>query len=120
MIESVIKNLVGLINATSVTEILEYNRQIARLLHYESACGIKNFLKLKSILNVKSLSKWDRVSSILKALDQKANQKEYCNQNKFQQKKVLVIGGGISGLRVAIELLLIGVKGNNKYCSIFN
>lgn len=112
VIESVIQNVDSLISATSVTAVLEHRRQIAKLLHLENESGIKNFFRLKAVLfTVKSLSKWNRVASILKALDQKANQKEYSIRNKLADKKILVIGGGISGLRAAIECLLIGAQG---------
>ena len=119
VIESVIQNFDSLISASSVTAVLEHSRQIAKLLHYENECGIKNFFRLKGILNVKSLSKWNRVASILKSLDQKANQKEYAIRNKLLEKKILVIGGGISGLRAAIELLLIGTKGKWVFLHFF-
>lgn len=113
VIENVIKHFDNLISATSVKAVLENSRHISKHLHCETDYGIRNFFKLKSVLlNVKSLSKWNRVASILKALDQKANQKEYGIRPKLQEKKILVIGGGLSGLRVAIELLLIGAKGN--------
>ncbi|KAJ6220064.1 hypothetical protein RDWZM_005876 [Blomia tropicalis] len=111
VIENVIKHFDNLISATSVKAVLENSRHISKHLHCETDYGIRNFFKLKSVLlNVKSLSKWNRVASILKALDQKANQKEYGIRPKLQEKKILVIGGGLSGLRVAIELLLIGAK----------
>lgn len=112
VIENVIHNVDSLISATSIKTILEHNQNIAKILHYENGCGLKNFNKLKNILNVKSLNKWNRVSSILKKLAQKADQKEYSGKNRIPGKCILVIGGGISGLRVAIELLLLGAKGN--------
>lgn len=112
VIESVIQNLDGLISATSVAEVLEHRRQIAKLLRFEESGGIRNFFRLKGVLfTVKSLSKWNRVAAILKALDLKAAGKEYALRGKMAEKKILVIGGGISGLRAAIECLLIGAKG---------
>lgn len=112
VIESVIQNLDGLISATSVAEVLEHRRQIAKLLRFEEGGGIRNFFRLKGVLfTVKSLSKWNRVAAILKALDLKASGKEYALRGKMAEKRILVIGGGISGLRAAIECLLIGAKG---------
>lgn len=116
VIESVIQNLDGLISATSVAEVLEHRRQIAKLLRFEEGGGIRNFFRLKGVLfTVKSLSKWNRVAAILKALDGKAAGKEYALRGKMAEKRILVIGGGISGLRAAIECLLIGAKGKRNY-----
>ncbi|UXI15773.1 jagged-1b protein [Sarcoptes scabiei] len=112
VIENVIKNFDLLISSTSVQAVLDHSHQIGRLLHYdENDFGLNNFFKLRNALNIKSLSKWNRVASILKALDQKSNQKEYFSRCKVQGKKILVIGGGISGLRASIELLLLGAQG---------
>lgn len=114
--ESVIQNLDGLITATSVAAVLEHRRQIARLLRFDetnSGGGIGNFFRLKGVLfAAKSLSKWNRVAAILKALDKKAAGKEYAGvRPKLAERRILVIGGGLSGLRAAIECLLIGAKG---------
>lgn len=111
VIENVIKNFDSLILATSVKSVLEHYRQISKLLQYEDDYGLNNFFKLKNALNIKSLSKWNRVASILSTLDKKTSQKEYRPRKSMQGKKILVIGGGISGLRVSIELLLLGAKG---------
>lgn len=113
VIENVIKNFDSLILATSVKSVLEHYRQISKLLQYEDDYGLNNFFKLKNALNIKSLSKWNRVASILSTLDKKSSQKEYRARKSVQGKKILVIGGGISGLRVSIELLLLGAKGKN-------
>ncbi|XP_075679302.1 molecule interacting with CasL isoform X2 [Dermatophagoides pteronyssinus] len=130
VIENVIKSLDQLILANNVKQILEYNRRISKLLHFnndlvddnnldESSAinsnnnnnGLQNFFRLKNALNVKTVSKWNRVASILKTLDMKANQKEYLKfRSNVQGRKILIIGGGISGLRVSIELLLLGAK----------
>lgn len=113
VIENVIQHLDGLISASTVKEIMEHNRRIGKLLQYEMDSGMKNFQKLKAILNVKSLTKWNRVSSILKKLAQKSEQQEYVSKHRFLSSKcILVIGGGLSGLRASIELLLLGAKGN--------
>lgn len=110
--ESIIQHFDQLTSASSVKTLLDCHQQIAKLLHFDHEFGFKNFVKLKNALSVKSLSKWNRVASILKTLEQKANQKEYCAyRSKVQGKKILVIGGGISGLRASIELLLLGAKG---------
>ena len=138
VIENVIKSLDQLILANNVKQILEYNRRISKLLHFnndlvddnnldESSAinsnnnnnGLQNFFRLKNALNVKTVSKWNRVASILKTLDMKANQKEYLKfRSNVQGRKILIIGGGISGLRVSIELLLLGAKG--KFLFLFD
>lgn len=114
--ESVIQHLDGLVSATSVADVLEHRRQIARLLRFDESHGgggIGNFFRLKGVLfAAKSLSKWNRVAAILKALDKKAAGKEYAGvRAKLAERRILVIGGGLSGLRAAIECSLIGAKG---------
>lgn len=115
--EAVVKHCDALISSTSVHDALEASRLINRMLGcgsgLEADYGIKNFFKLRTVLNANILAKWNRVSSILKTLDEKANRKEYVQARPLLlERKVLVIGGGLAGLRACIELLLLGAQGN--------
>lgn len=117
--EAVVKHCDALISSTSVREALEASRLINRMLGCGSGTdadyGIKNFFKLRTVLNANILAKWNRVSSILKTLDDKANRKEYVQARaRLMGRKVLVIGGGLAGLRACIELLLLGAQGKAK------
>ncbi len=55
------------------------------------------------------LQQW-KCRALWQLLDTRATMPEYCNQTACKGKRVLVIGAGPVGLRVAIEAVLLGAQ----------
>jgi heterodisulfide reductase subunit A-like polyferredoxin len=101
--------------STNVKSLLIQYKLLNECLNLNNLFGFQYFLSLKKQIQLKSTQKWVRISAILSKLDKRFQQKIYStNRSLNNSKNCLVIGGGISGLRVSIDLLLLGNKGNNK------
>ena len=101
------------LSSVSVKHVLERNKRLL-----QEIPGLKTrvstfdyFKQIKSYLEIKPNQKYDKIHSILHKLEKRSLNKSYLNNSVLNGLKVLVIGGGISGLRVSIELLLLGAKG---------
>ena len=104
-----------LVNARDVKQLLNcYERLNESLFLNECVNSFSYFQKLKKCLQKsKQILKFNKTSSILQKLDKRAQLKCYQTNQRLNGQRVLVIGGGISGLRVAIELLLLGATGSS-------
>lgn len=69
-----------------------------------SSHGLQQYEELKS-----KLTTW-KAKSLWELLDKKINQKEYCQQNSCKGMRVLIVGAGPVGMRLAIECTLLGCE----------
>ncbi|XP_054159775.1 F-actin-monooxygenase mical1-like [Oppia nitens] len=98
------------VTAATVRDVERLHGQLTDALGLRDLVGrVAFFRELKRLLEKKSLEKYSRVTTILTKLEKRSQLKQYSSQALFG-KSVLVIGGGISGLRVCLELLLLGAE----------
>jgi heterodisulfide reductase subunit A-like polyferredoxin len=101
--------------SSNVKSLLIQYKLLNECLNLNNLFGFQYFLSLKKQIQLKSTQKWVRISAILSKLEKRFQQKIYStNRSLNNSKNCLVIGGGISGLRVSIDLLLLGNKGMNQ------
>jgi heterodisulfide reductase subunit A-like polyferredoxin len=101
--------------SSNVKSLLIQYKLLNECLNLNNLYGFQYFVSLKKQIQLKSTQKWVRISAILSKLEKRFQQKIYStNRSLNNSKNCLVIGGGISGLRVSIDLLLLGNKGINQ------
>ncbi|CAG2166778.1 unnamed protein product [Oppiella nova] len=101
----------ALVSATTVQEVLRKYERLQEGLSLRPFVGqLEFFWKLKQKLVSKQLQKFSKISAILQKLEKRAQNRQYLGNRALVGQRVLVIGGGISGLRVATELLLLGAS----------
>jgi heterodisulfide reductase subunit A-like polyferredoxin len=101
--------------SSNVKSLLIQYKLLNECLNLNNLFGFQYFVSLKKQIQLKSTQKWVRISAILSKLEKRFQQKIYStNRSLNNSKNCLVIGGGISGLRVSIDLLLLGNKGINQ------
>lgn len=106
-----------LVNARDVRSLLISYEKLNELFFLnESVKSFEYFLRLKKCLQKsKQILKFNKISSIIQKLEKRSQLKVYHQNRALNGQRVLVIGGGISGLRVAIELLLLGAQGMSHF-----
>ena len=111
--EDVFQVLDRLISAPDVATCLSHYRRLCHVLRLSDLIGRSlffvrlrtDFLKFKQ-----KLIKFSKINQILQKLDKRLNQHKVYQTRPLHDQRVLVIGGGVSGLRVAIEMLLLGAR----------
>ncbi|KAM0726664.1 [F-actin]-monooxygenase MICAL3 [Formica fusca] len=91
-------------NATTLKSILGHYRQLCELLKVRPNNINQFYPKLKA-----KLRSW-KAQALWKKFDQRANHKCYNRGKACPNTRVLIIGGGPCGLRIAIEAQLLGAK----------
>lgn len=111
--EDVFQLLDKLISAPDVPHLLRHYERLVVVLGLSHVVGhVDLFHALRSHFNLKKskLVRFARIAQILQKLEKRAHAHQIYRERPLAGQRALVIGGGISGLRAAIELLLLGAR----------
>ena len=102
-----------LVNARDVKQLLHFYQKLNELLFLnECVNSFSYFHKLRaSLIKSKQILKFNKISSIVQKLEKRSQLKTYQQNSRLNGQRVLVIGGGISGLQSGHRAPPIGRSG---------